>query len=331
LGSGPAGNFTSGAELNKQEDLYNRYNINSAYGSRSFTTDPTTGRSVLNINETPTQKAIRELQEGQAINTLSSKAYGPEDFAAQGKQINDALFNSSYLNLKPQFQEEDTGIRDYLSNRGIPLSSNAYSKAISNLYRDRSNQLNQLSLQSVLAGAQEQDRLTRLAEAQRAARLAETGNATQGIDLGFFGNVANINAAQNIAGQEGASNAYNLSRYQDAQKRRSAATNELIKGAFSSAGGKGKDSSGGGAEGASSALAASDINLKENIRFIGNSSSGIPIYHFDYKNKNFGVGRYEGVMAQDLEKIKPQAVLIASDGYKMVDYSIIDVQFKRVN
>lgn len=232
LGSGPKGSFTPGADLNKIEDQYNRYNINSDLGSRSYTTDPS-GRSVLNITETPTQKAIRELQGNQAIDVLSSKAYGPEDFAAQGQQINDALFKSSYANLAPQFAQEDTNNRDYLSNRGIGPGNNAYSKALTNLRSDRGNQLNQLSLQSVLAGSQEQDRLTRLSEATRAARLAETGNALEGINLDFFGNTASINAAGNIAGQEGSQNAYNLSRFQDTQKRRNDVLTGAIKGGAS--------------------------------------------------------------------------------------------------
>jgi len=321
LASGPKGSFTSGQELNKMEDQYNRYNINSAYGSRNFTTDAS-GRSVLNIEETPQQKAIRELQYGQAQDILSQRPMGPEDYTAQGRQINNALYQSSYNNLRPQFQQEDTNTRDYLSNRGIPLGSNAYSKALTNLYRDRGNQLNQLSLQSTLAGSQEQDRLTRLAEAQRAARLAETGNALQGIDMNAFSNVANINAAQNIAGQEGASNAYNLARFQDTQRRRSAALAENFKAGGQVAGAMA--SSGG-------AAAASDISLKENIELVGHSRAGYPIYNFDYKNKNFGSGRYVGVMAQDVERINPEAVITSDEGYKMVNYSMLDVKFERIN
>jgi len=307
LASAPKGSFTSGADLNKQEDSFNRYNINTAFGSRNFTTDPS-GRSVLNIQESPFQKAFRELQQNQATSTLSSKAYGPEDFASQGKQINDTLYNSSYNNLKPQFEQEDTDIRDYLSNRGISPVNNAYSKAITNLRRDRGNQLNQLSLQSTLAGSQEQDRLTRLAEAQRAARLAETGNVTQGIDTGMFGNVANINAGQNISNQEGARNAYNLSNFQDTQKRRSGALTEGIKG------------------GAAIAAAFSDLSLKENIELVG-KENGFNIYHFDYKNRE---GRYQGVMAQEVQKARPDAV-IEKDGYLAVYYDKIGVEFKRIN
>lgn len=310
LGSAPKGSFTSGAELNAQEDKFNRFNINSPFGSRNFSTDPS-GRTTLNIEETPTQRAIRQLQEGQAVSTLSSRAYGPEDFAAQGQQINDALFKSSYNNLKPQFEQEDTNTRDYLSNRGLSPTNDAYSKALKNLYTNRGNQLNQLSLQSVLAGSQEQDRLTRLAEATRAARMAETGGATQGIDLNLFGNVSGINAGQNIAGQEGASNAYNLTNFQDTQRRRSAAVTEASKSGAQIA----------------AMLAASDINLKENIDLVG-QENGHNIYDFNYKNDPDT--RYRGVMAQEVEKIAPEAVSM-KDGYLAVDYEKIGIKFKKLN
>ena len=73
----------------------------------------------------------------------------------------------------------------------------------------------------------------------------------------------------------------------------------------------------------------SDKTLKENIEQVGESESGIPIYHFDYKNKIYGQFRYEGVMAQDLLKSNPDAIINHGDILK-VDYSKIDVNFKRI-
>jgi hypothetical protein len=71
--------------------------------------------------------------------------------------------------------------------------------------------------------------------------------------------------------------------------------------------------------------AASDCNLKTNIELTGVSNSGINIYEFDYKNKIYGKGRYEGVMAQEV----PNASVI-DNGVLKVDYSKIDVNFRRI-
>ena len=330
VGSGPKGSFTSGQDLVKQQDLLNRYNINTAFGSRSFTKDKD-GRSVLNIEESPFQKALRGLQEQQALGIYNQKAPSAADFAQQGEDIRNALYETSLYNLRPEFESQDTATADYLSNRGLSPNSEAYRSALRDLRRDRGNQLNQLGLQATLAGTGEQDRLVRLAELQRAARLAETGSATQGIDLGLFGNVAGIDAAGIISGQEAAQNAYNLSRFQDAQKRRSAAVNEGMKGLFSliSKGGGAASAGGAGASGAGGAggLASlfSDIRLKEDIKLIG-KENGINIYEFKYKSKP---ERYRGVMAQEVQKIMPEAV-IEKNGFLAVDYDKIGIEFKEI-
>ena len=68
----------------------------------------------------------------------------------------------------------------------------------------------------------------------------------------------------------------------------------------------------------------SDSRLKENIKFIGKSPSGINIYSFKYKQS---VGTYEGVMAQEV----PWAREMTDTGFYMVDYSKVDVEFRRLN
>ena len=67
----------------------------------------------------------------------------------------------------------------------------------------------------------------------------------------------------------------------------------------------------------------SDIRLKTNIEFIGKSISGINIYTFNYIDKK---GRYEGVMAQEV----PWASEVDDKGYLRVDYSKVDVEFKKL-
>ena len=68
----------------------------------------------------------------------------------------------------------------------------------------------------------------------------------------------------------------------------------------------------------------SDIRLKEDIELLGQSPSNINIYSFKYKGKE---GNYEGVMAQEV----PWASFEDENGYLMVDYSKLDVDFRRLN
>ncbi|MEI7474687.1 MAG: tail fiber domain-containing protein [bacterium] len=78
------------------------------------------------------------------------------------------------------------------------------------------------------------------------------------------------------------------------------------------------------AEVGGAAIKASDIRAKENIVKIG-EKNGFNLYQFDYKN-GFGLpkGRQTGVMAQEVEKINPDAV-IEINGIKHVNYSMIGV------
>jgi len=73
-----------------------------------------------------------------------------------------------------------------------------------------------------------------------------------------------------------------------------------------------------------SIYAMSDIALKNNINLIGKSPSGINIYTFNYNGDD---KVYQGVMAHEV----PHASIFNTDGYLMVDYSKVDVEFKRVN
>ena len=72
---------------------------------------------------------------------------------------------------------------------------------------------------------------------------------------------------------------------------------------------------------------ASDIRLKENITKVGQSPSGINIYQWNY------IGQtevFEGVMAQELMRDRPDAVVLMNNGYLGVNYDLIDVSMREI-
>ena len=75
------------------------------------------------------------------------------------------------------------------------------------------------------------------------------------------------------------------------------------------------------------AVAASDRRVKENIKKIGESISGLGIYKFNYIGK---VKQYIGTMADEVIKVVPEAVVTMDNGYQGVRYDLIDVTFKEV-
>jgi hypothetical protein len=71
----------------------------------------------------------------------------------------------------------------------------------------------------------------------------------------------------------------------------------------------------------------SDIRTKENIKPIGWLPNGLPVYEYEYKPEwkaEAGHGKFVGVMAQEVEKVMPEAVITRPDGYKMVNYGVLN-------
>lgn len=72
---------------------------------------------------------------------------------------------------------------------------------------------------------------------------------------------------------------------------------------------------------------SSDRRLKTNINLIGTSDSGINIYTFEYKDCRYGCGLFEGVMS---DEVPAEAVSVDTEGYDVVNYDLIDVEFKKI-
>jgi hypothetical protein len=74
-------------------------------------------------------------------------------------------------------------------------------------------------------------------------------------------------------------------------------------------------------------MAFSDIRMKENIKKIHWLPNGLPVYEFEYKPEykdQAGHGKFVGVMAQEVELVQPEAVITNADGYKMVNYGVLN-------
>ena len=77
--------------------------------------------------------------------------------------------------------------------------------------------------------------------------------------------------------------------------------------------------------------AMSDIRTKTNIVPVGRLKNGLTQYEFNYR-PDFGDPniRYRGVMAQEVEQIKPEAVGVLPNGYKYVNYEMIGTRMEAV-
>lgn len=72
----------------------------------------------------------------------------------------------------------------------------------------------------------------------------------------------------------------------------------------------------------------SDRLLKENLVRVGSHRLGVGLYLFDYKSEfcnQLGHGRQFGVMADEVETVMPEAVLMHPNGFKQVNYAMLGI------
>lgn len=291
----------------EQKDLLiNNPNIITPQGGQTY--NPFT--NTLTLNESDFTKNQRLDQERLAMEL--SRSLSGNLPTTDNEAVRNATFELGKRQLEPELKNQRDALARQLANRGIPIGSEAYNSEMNRLERSQGEQLNTLSLQSQMQGIQ-------TAEAQRAARFNEISSLLGRSQVGSgisFGEMQSNYQGLDLMGVE--QSALNRASQEAIARRQGKAQ---VKAAQYQALG----SATGGI-----ASAFSDINLKTNIKFENKFKNHLPIYTFEYINKKHGDGRFEGVMAQDVEKTYPQAVSVSSEGYKMVDYSQIGIKFRRV-
>lgn len=298
----------------QQKDLLlNNPNINTPEGGQSY--DPLTNS--ITLNESDFTKAERLRQEGLAAQ-LSGSLNG--DFSNNAEAIQSATFERGKAQIDPIVKQQRRDLAQQLADQGIPAGSEGYNEAMNRLDDSIARQYTDLSQASIQTSEQvRSNRFNEIASLLGRSQVGagasfsqNSGSNFSGLDL-FGAEQSSLNFSRNANLQQ------SLLSKQLKQQNRNAQYQAL-----GSLGGA-------GIKAAPALIAASDRNLKENIKLIGKSEKGLDIYEFEYKNKALGEGKFQGVMAQDLLESKPEAVISDSQGILSVDYSLIDVEFKRID
>lgn len=257
-----------------------------------------------------------------------------------------AYYDRAFNRIQPGQQMEKTALHTDLINSGLPVGSTAYNDAMSRLEMTHADQLSGLAQSSIaegqrmrqgLAGEAQSMRQSQLAEAsmiremqnqaraqamadallQRRLPMEELATLTGSPSVGSAG-LGTATTGLNVPGTSIAPPPI----MQGAMAQGADATNRY-----------GQQMAGYGAQMnaigniAGAAAAMSDKTLKENIVKVGQSPSGFNIYEWNYL---WSPERFRGVIAQEVQKIKPQAVLSNIFGYLMVDYSKLDVNMEKI-
>ena len=67
----------------------------------------------------------------------------------------------------------------------------------------------------------------------------------------------------------------------------------------------------------------SDRRLKQHVKRAGALPNGLPLYSFQYI---WGGPTFVGVMAQDVLRVRPDAVVTDADGFYRVDYEMLSTR-----
>ena len=98
-------------------------------------------------------------------------------------------------------------------------------------------------------------------------------------------------------------------------------------GGFSGGGGRGGGGfgGGGGGRGGGGGGRRSDIALKHDVVLLGHLDNGLGFYRFSYLGSSKA---YVGVIAQEVQAVRPEAVTRGRDGYLRVTYEKLGVTFQ---
>lgn len=254
------------------------------------------GRYQTNIVLSPQQQYLLDQQNALGAN-FNAQAF--QDLSNLGTgRYEDAVYNQFASRLDPQWATQQSQLQNQLSNQGITPGSAAWQTAMDQFGRSRNDAYSQAQNQSVLTGLQARNQL--VGEALNLSGRGQPQNAQAPQSPAFNIQAPDIQGAMQ--------NQYQAQQNQYNQQQQAAGG--LTNGLFSL---------GSAALGGWAASGFSDARLKTDIKAIGATESGVPIYQFRYMA---GGPMQIGVMAQDLETLMPAAV-VEQDGWKTVDYGMI--------
>jgi len=309
----------------------NRTNQVTPYGNLTYTANPGTdpyGNTLYTATQTlaPEQQAILDKttqlnaglmdtantglqyanqvlsQPGVDMSTLPSYGIDP------GQSYSDAIM----ARLAPQIAQEQQSSDTRLANQGIAAGTEAYENAKRQLAMSQ----NDRQLAAITGGMGMGLNANQQAFNQQAYNQMQPINVINALRTGS--QVQNPNFAPtpqqaNVGGADilGATQAgYNAQL--GATNAQNQASGNFMGGLMNLGG--------------MAAFGKSDERLKENIKKIGTLDNGLNLYSYNYKDGyDLPEGRQIGVMAQEVEKVIPEAVVMEADGFRAVNYALLGV------
>ena len=286
----------------------------SMYGSENEILKYLNNYDTTNYDNTLKNLVSYASNASNQLGNMGNYNFSVDGSDAARQRAEQATYQSYLDKLQPQFANQTSDLQASLANKGISIGSEAYSRAMSDLQDSQNAALNQAAYQATLAG---QDAFSNsLSDELRSAGFSNAAqssyinqllqalqNSYSGYDIAMDKYKVQYGADDRIANNR-AANAQSAINF----------GNDLIKLGLS-----GSQDAASKAASAGAVAAASDIRLKENITAVGKLDNGLTVYLFNFKGSNVP---QIGLIAQEVIKQKPEAIVEDSDGYLSVKYDI---------
>ena len=289
-----------------EQSYFKPYTVTTSAGSTGY--DPETGYT--NTLAEPYQNLLGQTLGGASSLFGQAAAFDP-------RQRGQEIFDEQSALLQPQFQQQAQQLQQSLfggGRLGLRMAGESQGLGAGS---------GMVSPDALGLGRAQQQTLAQLAAGSRQQALGEQGQL-----FGFGSQL--LGAGQGISDME----RQLLAQGVDAETARAAAAygagNLAISPYNAAAQAAQKKSSGlmgliGAGMQAYATTQTSDIRLKENIKQVDVLANGLGVYTWDWndtgKTVDMPIGVGKGVIAQEVLKVLPDAVIEHKNGYLMVDYS----------
>ena len=253
----------------------------------------------------PEQQAIYDQNTGANLNlatlgnnlsgTLGQKLTG--NFTVGNESTEARLAELGRNRLDPQFAQQDEALRTRLANQGIRVGTEAYDREMTNFGQRQNDAYNQLYLNGRGQATQEQF----AEDNQRINQISALMSGGQVSQPNFVNPQGSQAATTDYAGivNQGFQNQMGIYGQQMNNWNQAAAAVGNV---------------------ASNAIMLSDRRAKKDIKKVGNVK-GLGVYEYRYKGAEKGSPIQMGLMAQEVKKRTPDAIVDRPDGLMAVDYS----------
>jgi hypothetical protein len=321
------------AQQNNQNAQVNMGLINQAYGQQfgqnlqagQFANQATAQNNQQAIdvaqlqNQAQAQKYGQNLSQAEFFNAAQQQKYdqlqGNAQFANAAQQQG---YNQEFANT--QLTNDVVAQRFGMAQANQQAKNAAEQQTFANAMQNANltNQQKQALYEQNLASTQLSNQASNQQLAQNQAIQQNPINILQAVRTGAQLNTANLPAVgvsqpgqlanwqgPDMLGAAMAQNQYNQGIY----NAQAASQAQMISAGIGAA----------GALGGAGIKAASDRRLKKNIKRIGTHVLGIGLYTWDY----LWGQPFSGVMADEVEQVMPEAIVMHPSGFKMVNYSML--------